>query len=107
MERGTIYCEIRCSIFNLLQLSIAWEITEHVMFLPLLFLRQWGKSKTYFEVRNPLLYVNFSVCPAIEHHISGTTVHHPIIIFGTHVENDGISRNFFHIEILIFWAARG
>ena len=33
---------------------------------------------------------------------------HMILIYGTHVENDNISRMFFHFfKILIFWIARG
>ena len=45
---------------------------------------------------------------SVTHHISGTVKH--IMIFGTHVLNDDISRCwfFFHFfEILIFRAVRG
>ena len=59
-----------------------------------------------FWVGHPPLYVTFSICLSIHlsvclyfclsvvHHISGT-VHHVIIIFGTRVPNDNISRHFF------------
>ena len=48
-----------------------------------------------------------SVCPSITHHISGT-VHHLIMIFGTHVSNDDISRCSFHFfKIMIFGCVRG
>ena len=41
------------------------------------------------------------------HHISGS-VHHLIMIFGTHMQSDDISRYFFHFfKILIFRAVRG
>ena len=62
----------------------------------------------------PPLYVTFLVwpyiCPSVRlpvvHHISGT-VHHLILIFGAHVQNDGISRCFFHFfKILVFWVVR-
>ena len=40
-------------------------------------------------------------------HISGT-MHHMIIIYGTLMENDNISRSFFlFFKILIFWVVRG
>ena len=40
-------------------------------------------------------------------HISGT-IHHMIIIYGTLMENDNISRSFFlFFKILIFWVVRG
>ena len=59
-----------------------------------------------FQVGHPPLYVTFSICLSIHlsvclyfclsvvHHISGT-VHHVIIIFGTRVSNDNISRHLF------------
>ena len=37
---------IRCPVFTPSQLSIAGLITGHVLFLPWLFLDQWGKSET-------------------------------------------------------------
>ena len=40
-------------------------------------------------------------------HIS-RNIHHIILIYGTHVENDNIYKNFFHFfKILIFWFVRG
>ena len=64
---------------------------------------------------HPHLYVIFSlrlsVHPSVRlsvaHHTSETVLH-LIIIFGTHVPNDDISKHFFHfLEIFIFWAIRG
>ena len=50
---------------------------------------------------------SLSVSPSVKHHIS-KTVHHVVIIFGTHVYNNDISRHFFHFfKILIFWVVRG
>ena len=47
------------------------------------------------------------VCQSVTHHIS-VTVHHVIIIFGTLVKNDDVSRCFFHFcQISIFQAVRG
>ena len=49
----------------------------------------------------------YPVCPSITYHISGT-VRHLIMIFGTHVSNDDISRCFFHFfKIMIFGCVRG
>ena len=48
-----------------------------------------------------------SISLSVAHHISGT-VRHLIIIYGTLMLNDDISRHFFHFfKILIFWAVRG
>ena len=53
------------------------------------------------------LSVRPSVRPSVTHHIS-RTVHHLMIVFITHVQNDDISRRLFHFcEIFIFWAVRG
>ena len=39
-------------------------------------------------------------------HISDS-IHHMIVIFGTHLKNDDISRGFFHFfKMLIFWVAQ-
>ena len=63
------------------------------------------KKSTHFYM-SLFLSICLSVRPSVTHHMSGT-VHHLIIIFGTHVWND-ISRLFFHFfEILIFQAVRG
>ena len=44
---------------------------------------------------------------SVTQHISGT-VNHLIIIFGTHMQKDDISRHFFlFFKILIFGAVRG
>ena len=50
--------------------------------------------------------VCLSFCLSIVHHISGT-LHYVMIIFGTHVESDNISRSFLLFLILIYWAVRG
>ena len=59
---------------------------------------------------HPPLYVTFSICPSVSpsitHHIS-ETIHHLIIIFGTHVYNDISSRFFHFFDIFIFWAVEG
>ena len=53
---------------------------------------------------------SMSVCPSVAHHIS-RTIHYLIIIFGTHVKNDDISRCFFHVFVFhdggnLFWPFR-
>ena len=59
---------------------------------------------------HPPLYVTFSVRPSVRPSVARNileTVHHLIIIFGTHPYNDDISRCFFHFfEILMFWAVK-
>ena len=53
------------------------------------------------------LSVRPSVCLSVAHQISGT-IYHLIVIFGTHISNNGISRCFFHfLKILMYWAVRG
>ena len=67
-----------------------------------------------FYVGHPPLYVTFSVTLSagglsVSHTPYFTvTVHHVIIIFGTLVKNDDVSRCFFHFcQISIFQAVRG
>ena len=49
-----------------------------------------------------------SIPPSVTHYIFSGIVHHLIIIFGTHMQNNDIVRCFFHFfKILIFWAVRG
>ena len=51
----------------------------------------------------PASLCHFSIRPSVAHHIP-ETVHHLIIIFGTHVQNHDFSKCFFHFfEILFFW----
>ena len=63
-----------------------------------------------FLVGHPSLHAIFSTHSSIMHHISGT-VHHVVIIFGTHVQNDDISRRFFHFLLnFVFldnWGVKG
>ena len=48
-----------------------------------------------------------SIRLSVAHQISGT-IYHLIVIFGTYISNDGISRCFFHfLKILMYWAVRG
>ena len=56
---------------------------------------------------HPPLYITFSICPSVAHHISGT-LYHLIMIFGTRVKWWYPAGVFFHfLKILIFWAVRG
>ena len=53
------------------------------------------------------IFKKFSFFLSVALHIL-RTIHHMIFIYGAHVENDNISRHFFHIfKILIFRVVRG
>ena len=81
--------------------------------LPLLIWYAWFFLKIWCPVFrwDTHLYVSvfpsvpLSVHPSVVHHIS-VTIHHLIIIFGTHVKWWGLQAFFSFFEILIFWAVR-
>ena len=79
--------EVLCFHLNFLELR--WHNCEDLLFL--------GGRGTH-------LYMSLflSVHPSVPHHISGT-IHHLIIIFGTHLQNDDISRRFFHFFIFFYF----
>ena len=84
-------------------LSICFIISIGISLLLTIFLyKQFTatRKKNYFQVGHPPLYVTFSVRPSVRP--SRTISQEPLIIFfGTHVQNDDISRCFFHFfEIL-------
>ena len=62
--------------------------------------------------QNTLLYMSLfpSVCPSVHsyfaEHIS-RTVHYLFIVFGTHMQNDDISRRFFHFSNFLFFGLLG
>ena len=97
---------IQAKLFWLLK-SLRFNHFSVMKKLNRLFLHQCLIYRLYgcnFQAGHPPIYVTFSVRPSMSvvHHISGT-VCHLIIMFGTHVENDDISRCSFHFyEILIF-----
>ena len=48
-------CEIICPVFTPLQLSINGVVMGHILFLPWLFLGQWGGSETLFFIKHACL----------------------------------------------------
>ena len=62
---------------------------------PLLFLGGAPTSICHFFCLSISPFICLSVHPSVAQHISGT-IHHVIIIFGTLMQSDDISRCFFH-----------
>ena len=76
---------------------------QEILELKLFNIFRWGTHlyMSFFPSVGP------SIHPSVLHHISGA-IHHLIIIFGTYMSNDHISRGFVNFfKILIFWAVWG